>query len=156
MRHNPAQPALQTVRFRKPNSGRYRADAENKPAQKPARSGRKPLPVADARTQAMREANRKSYQKRGSKWSRLTDEQKKARLEATRLWKQRNKDRRTESGYKDAKKTAVDKKVSPGLSAFYQALKEKHKGFENFRLEKSIKPPIYLTHQRGPITGGKK
>lgn len=122
--------------------------------------GRKPLPAADARTQAMRDDNRKSYQKRGSKWAELTDEQKKARIEAARKWKQRNKDRRTASGYLDAKPVGYKKpkpvreivpnpKASPGSEAWYLALKEKHKGFEGQRLEKSIKPPVFLTADRG-------
>lgn len=122
--------------------------------------GRKPLPAADARTQAIRDANRRSYQKRGSKWSRLTDEQKKARLEAARLWKQRNKDRRAPGGYLEAKPAGYKKpkpvrevvpnpKAPPGSEAWYLALKEKHKGFEGQRLEKSIKPPVFLTADRG-------
>ncbi|GAB4422270.1 MAG: hypothetical protein OHK0011_01000 [Turneriella sp.] len=123
--------------------------------------GRKRLPVADDRTQAKRDANRRSYQKRGSKWSQLTEEQKKKRLEAARRWKQRNKDRRTACGYLDAKPVGYKKpkpvrevlpnpKAAPGSEAWYLALKEKHKGFEGQRLEKSIKPPVFLNADRGP------
>jgi hypothetical protein len=122
--------------------------------------GRKPAPEADSSTQTQREANRRSYQKRGSKWHRLTDEQKKARLEAARLWKQRNKDRRTASGYLDAKPPGAKKpkpvkevvpslSAPPGSEAWHLAMKEKHKGFEGFRLEKSIKSVVLLEPDRG-------
>lgn len=129
--------------------------------------GRSPLPEADAKTQAQRERNRRAYQKRGSQWSQLTDEQKKKRLQAERLWKQRNKDRRAAGGYLDAKPPGSKRpprvrgvvpnpKAPPGSEAWYLALKEKHKGFEGQRLEKSIKPPIGLTGDRGPAIGYKK
>lgn len=123
--------------------------------------GRKREPEADKKTQRQREANRRAYAKRGSKWSEMTDEQKKARLEAARLWKQRNKDRRTATGYLDAKPPGATrpkpvKEVVPSLSAppgseaWHLAMKEKHKGFEGARMEKSIKAPMILTHKPGP------
>jgi hypothetical protein len=128
--------------------------------------GRQRAPIADAKTQATREANRRSYKKRGSRWSRMTDEQKKAQLAAVRLWKQRNKHRRTPHGYvhaepvrlktkKPAKGIVPDSKAKPGSEAWYRALKEKHRGFEGQRLEKSIKPPIFLHNDRGPQPGRK-
>jgi hypothetical protein len=94
----------------------------------------------------------------------MTDEQKKAKLAAVRLWKQRNKHRRTPTGYmhaepvratapKPAKVIVPDSKAKPGSEAWYRALKEKHRGFEGQRLEKSIKPPIFLNADRGPQPG---
>ena len=93
---------------------------------------------------------------KAAKWARLTDEQKKKRLEAARRWKQRNKDRRAAGGYLDAKPVGYKKpkpenavKPNPnapaGSEAWYLALKEKHKGYEGQRLTKSLKPPKFLT-----------
>lgn len=88
-----------------------------------------------------REYNRKSYATKLG----LTVEQLDARRQAARECKLRNKERRTKDGYKES--TATRKKYeqsSKNRDAWWEALKKKHEGKP--RLEKSIKPPVYLMH----------
>jgi len=72
----------------------------------------------------------------------LTLEQYEARLEAGRRWKERNKARRTKDGYSGARRV-----TKPAETSFHRMLKEKHKQWEGTRLEKSLKPPIFLSEE---------
>ena len=79
--------------------------------------------------------------------SALTESQKRARREAAREWKERNKGRRSAKGYG---RIADEEKLQPGpkagekqrLDTWWERLKKKHAG--KSRLKKSIKPPIFL------------
>jgi hypothetical protein len=90
-------------------------------------------PETEKRIQAQRAASNRARAKKLG----LTVEQYEARLEAGRRWKERNKERRTKNGYTGARK--------PAPTSFYKMLKEKHKQWEGTRLEKSLKPPIFLS-----------
>lgn len=70
-------------------------------------------------------------------------------LEARRAYQRAYKDRKARAMGKP-KRTFKEKRVvvsdpnRVGSEAWYAALKEKHKGHEGERLERSIKPPIAL------------